>query len=197
MLLLLPSVADALAGVALCNPADPQQQFTYDAAQQHIQLKADPTQCLQVGTGCCGGELIRGGSFLELQRCAPDFESQKLSWPSAANNFTLRPLSTAGEPVVSALPGGAALVFDARGYFFPGVQLIGAAFHPQMSPFAADASGRLVSAATGLCVTAAVAVADMGQQLNLQPCAPNKQAPGNGAPYTQLFSFTAAFTRFA
>jgi hypothetical protein len=79
-------------------------------------------------------------------------------------------------------------VFDARGYFFPGVQLIGAAFDPLLSPFSADASGRLVSAATGLCVTAnLVQPAQTGQQLNLQLCAPNKQVPGS-TPSTQLFA---------
>ena len=60
-----------------------------------------------------------------------------------------------------------------------------------MSPFTADASGRLINAATGLCVTGSVAAVEAGQQLNLQPCAPNKQLPGNGAPSTQLFAFTA------
>ena len=119
--------------MATCSFDDPQQLFAYDAAQ-HIHLKGDSTQCLMVGTGCCDGELIRGGSYLMLKPCAATYESQKLSWPAAANNFTLRPLSTAGEPTVSVLADGAALVFDARGYFYPGVPLIGGASPPRAPP---------------------------------------------------------------
>jgi hypothetical protein len=184
--------AASLAGVALCSDSDASQQFVYDAASMHISLKSDATQCLQVGTGCCDGELIRGGSYLELQTCQPNYESQKLSWPAASNNYTLRPLSVAGEPQVSVLADGATLVFDARGYYFSGVLLIGAPFHPLLSAFSADAVGRLVSTATGLCVTSDVESAQMGQQLNLQPCAPNKQIPNGGVPSTQLFSFEGA-----
>jgi hypothetical protein len=192
ILLSLISSAAALVGVTLCSSgSDATQQFSYDPSSMHIQLQSDRSMCLMVATGCCDGELIRGGSYLEVKACASDFESQKLSWPSAANNFTLRPLSTAGEPEVSPLADGAQLVFDARGYFFPGVQLIGAPYNPLASAFTPDASGRLVNAATGLCVTSEVAVAAMAQQLNLQPCAPNKQLPANGAPSTQLFSFTS------
>jgi hypothetical protein len=192
----LISSAAALVGVALCsNGSDATQQFIYEPSTMHIQMLSDKSKCLQVATGCCNGELMRGGSYLEVQACAAGFESQKLSWPSAANNFTLRPLSTAGEPQVSLLADGAQLVFDARGYFFPGVQLIGAPYHPLVSAFTPDASGRLINAATGLCVTSEVVVAAMAQQLNLQPCAPNKQLPGNGPPSTQLFSFTSGQLR--
>lgn len=194
LLLTFLSSAASLSGVSLCSDSDPYQHFQYDAASLHISLKSDPTQCLQVGTGCCDGELIRGGSYLELQKCAANYESQKLSWPSASNNFTIRPLSDAGEPAVSVLANGAPLVFDARGYLFPGVQLIGAAFDPVLSTFSADAaSGRLVSTATNLCVTADLTqTAQAGQQLNLQLCAPNKQIPGGGTPSTQLFTLNGS-----
>ena len=181
--------AESLAGLTLCG-TDSLQKFTYDASKGHIVLASDPTKCLQVATGCCNGELIRGGSYLELQSCMGGYESQKLSWPSASNNYTIRPLSQAGEPTVSVLQDNQTLVFDNRGYFFGGVQMIGGAFHAEFSLFSADADGRLISTSTGLCLTANMeAVARMSQPLNLQPCAPNKQLPSNGQPSTQLFSF--------
>ena len=185
--------AAAMVGTALCNPADPMQAFAYDAAQRHITLAGDTKQCLMVASGCCGGELIRGGSYLELQPCAPYYESQMLSWPGAASNYLLRPLSAAGEPSVSPLPGNATLVFDARGLYFGGVPVLGGPYSAARSHLHATPGGALVFNSTGLCLTAAlVTPASVGQQLNLQPCAPNKQLPGNGAPSSQLFSFAAS-----
>lgn len=191
LLIALPS-ASAIAGLALCDGTSALQKFQYDATQLHIALASDAKSCLQVATGCCDGELIRGGSYLEVQKCEPAFESQKLSWPAPANNFTIRPLSAAGEPQVSVLADDQALVFDGRGYYFGGVQMIGGAYSAAFSQFTPDASGHLISSSTGLCLTANLpSVASIGQQLNLQPCAPNKQLPSNGFPSTQLFEFAA------
>ena len=193
LLAFLPSAA-SMAGLALCTDASAaQQKFVYDAAQSHLTLAADASQCLQVGTGCCDGELIRGGSYLEVQKCMPNFESQKLSWPAAANNFSLAPLSQAGEPSVSVLADNARLVFDARGYYFGGTPVLGGPYSAASSQFTADAEGRLVNTATGLCLTSNIeTTAQLGQQLNLQACAPNKQLPLNGLPSTQLFTFSSA-----
>lgn len=184
-------------GVARCDPSDPSQTFTYDAVNHHIVSKQDPTKCAMIATGCCGGELIRGGSYLEMQPCMADYESQKLSWPSATSTppYTIQPLTTMGEPTKSTLPGNATLVFDARGLYFPGIPLLAGAYNPLYSQFLPDASGRLVNTATSLCLTQKFTQASLrGEPLNLQPCAPNKQRQQSGAPSTQLFTFTPSGT---
>jgi hypothetical protein len=190
-LALAPTVR-AMVGTALCDASDPMQAFAYDPAHSHIALASDPKQCLEVASGCCGGELIRGGSYLQLQPCAPNYESQLLSWPSAASAYLLRPLSAAGEPAVSPLADNQTLVFDARGLYFGGVPLLGGPYSAQRSHLHATPSGALVFNATGLCLTAnLVTPASVGQRLNLQPCAPAKQLPASGAPSSQLFTFAA------
>jgi beta-glucosidase-like glycosyl hydrolase len=147
-----------------------------------------------IATGCCSGELIRAGSFLNVASCAANFESQKLSWPSQATNWLFRPTSTAGEPTVSMLPGNATLVFNARGYFFSGAVIIGGALEENgtASAFWATEDGHIVNNATGLCISTSVPAASVGQQLNLQPCSAAKQRYIDGAAATQLFQLAAS-----
>jgi hypothetical protein len=191
-LLLLARRAAASLVLARCVPSDAAQRFAYVPATQHITTGG---QCLQVATGCCGGEEIRAGSTLEVKPCAANFESQKLSWPSAATSWLLRPTSTAGEPEVSALPNNATLVFNARGLFFAGAVLLGGALDAATSAFYATPDGHLVNNNSGLCLSTFAPTALVAQPLNLQPCAPAKQIAGAGAPSTQLFFFDAATRR--
>jgi hypothetical protein len=192
-ILLLLTVALFTRGVtsslalAPCNAADSTQLFSYDAKNEHITLAKDSSQCLIIATGCCDGELIRAGSFLNVDKCATGYESQKLSWPSSSTGWLLRPTSTAGEPTVSTLPGNATLVFNARGYYFSGAVLLGGALDEKTSTFYATADGHIVNNATGLCVSTSMPSAFIGQPLNLQPCAAAKQQPSAGAFSTQLF----------
>ena len=185
---LMTQGATASLALAPCKASDPTQLFSYDATNQHITLAKDSSQCLMIATGCCDGELIRAGSFLNVDACATAFESQKLSWPSSSTGWLLRPTSTAGEPTVSTLPGNATLVFNARGYFFSGAVLLGGALDNTTSFFHATADGHIVNNATGLCVSTNMPAALVGQPLNLQSCSVAKQQPTTGtSSSTQLF----------
>ncbi len=186
--------ASAALVLATCSATDPSQQFQYDAINEHITVSSNTSQCLMIATGCCGGELIRAGSFLNVATCAANFESQKLSWPGIATNWLLRPTSTAGEPTVSTLPGNATLVFNARGYYFSGAVIIGGALEASgtASAFYASEEGHIVNNQSGLCLSTSVQAASVGQQLNLQPCSAAKQRYIDGAASTQLFQLAAS-----
>lgn len=185
---------DASLALAACIAGSPSQLFAYDAVHGHITVKGSPSQCLMVATGCCDGELIRAGSVLNVDACEADYESQKLSWPSASTEWLLRPTSTQGEPSVSVLPNNATLVFDARGFFFEGALLLGGA-RSLYSSFYTTPDGHIVNNATGLCVSTTAAPASIAQPLNLQPCASRKQVPLGSAASTQLFALDATNTR--
>lgn len=193
-ILALASVrAAASLTLAACSSGDPEQLWARDPAHGgHITTLRNTSLCVMIGSGCCGGETIRGGSTLSVSQCQPDYESQKLSWPDAASNWLLRPTSTVGEPSMSALPRNATLVFDARGYAFEGALLLGGALDPIFSTFYATADGHIVNNATQLCVSASAPPASVGQALNLQPCASRKQNALAGFAATQLFALDAA-----
>ena len=173
------------------------QAFVVSAGGGGIALASAPAQCLQLSSGCCFGEDVRGGDLVGLGGCGG--ATAAFAWPSAA--FAAAPNaivadSTAGAGTVSPSVNGAPLVVSAGGRAFPGAaaQLhayLGAADAAFVANGSSSGAGaHLVHAASGLCLSSAGARSTEDPTLSLAPCDAKRQAPGDWFA-SQLFTVPA------